>query len=290
MRVTDAMIQDQIIKSLANSQERLFNVQKQISSTKEVATSSDDPTRFDRASRFKTLAGKNALYLKNIEDGLGWNQTGTQALDVIYEAFQQIKEEALRARSDTNTLNRPRSALTVEALLEEMLLMGNVKFMGKFMFGGTLTKDTPPFTFDGTTVTYNGNEATISRKVGEATFLPINTVGSEFTDVFDAAISLRDAVAANDGPAIDVAIAQIDAAADDLLNALARGGSQQRKLELTRSNLEAARINLQSFISQAEDVDLTDAILRFNAQELGLRAALESSTRIMNISILNFIQ
>ena len=126
--------------------------------------------------------------------------------------------------------------------------------------------------------------------MGESAFLPINTVGSEFSDVFDAAISLRDAIAANDGPAIDVAIAQIDAAADTLLNAIARGGSQQRKLELTRSNLEAARVNLQSYISQAEDVDLTDAILRFNAQELGLRAALESSTRIMNISILNFIQ
>lgn len=289
MRVTDAMIQDQIIKSLANSQERLFTVQQQISSTKEVTTSSDNPTRFDRASRFKTLAVKNALYLENIEDGLGWNQTGTQALDTLYEALLQIKEEALRARSDTDILNRPRSADTVEAMLEEMLLMGNIRFMGKYLFGGTITKDTPPFSFDGTTVTYNGNDKAISRKVAEDTFLSINTVGSEFSDVFDAALALRDALAANDGPAMDVAIAQIDAAADNLLNAISRGGSQQRKLELTRSNLETASINIQSYISQAEDVDLMDAILRFNAQELGFRAALESSTRIMNISILNFI-
>lgn len=289
MRVTDAMIQDQIIKSLANSQERLFTVQQQISSTKEVTTSSDNPTRFDRASRFKTLAVKNALYLENIEDGLGWNQTGTQALDILYEALLQVKEEALRARSDTDTINRPRSADTVEAMLEEMLLMGNIKFMGKYLFGGTITKDTPPFSFDGTTVTYNGNDKAISRKVAEDTFLSINTVGSEFSDVFDAALALRDALAANDGPAMDVAIAQIDAAADNLLNAISRGGSQQRKLELTRANLETASINIQSYISQAEDVDLMDAILRFNAQELGFRAALESSTRIMNISILNFI-
>lgn len=283
------MIQDQIIKSLANSQERLFTVQQQISSTKEVTTSSDNPTRFDRASRFKTLAVKNALYLENIEDGLGWNQTGTQALDTLYEALLQIKEEALRARSDTDILNRPRSADTVEAMLEEMLLMGNIKFMGKYLFGGTITKDTPPFSFDGTTITYNGNDKAISRKVAEDTFLSINTVGSEFSDVFDAALALRDALAANDGPAMDVAIAQIDAAADNLLNAISRGGSQQRKLELTRANLETASINIQSYISQAEDVDLMDAILRFNAQELGFRAALESSTRIMNISILNFI-
>ncbi len=290
MRVTDAMIQDQIINSLANSQERLFTVQKQISSTKEVATSSDDPTRFDRASRFKTLAVKNAQYLEDIEDGLGWNKTGTQAMDTLYDALQQVQQEALRARSDTDTLNRPRIALTVEALLEEMLLMGNTKFMGKFIFGGTITKGTPPFSFDGTTVTYNGNDKAISRKVGEDTFLPINSVGSEFSEVYAATIALRDAIAANDGPAMDAAMGQIETVSDTLLNAISRGGSQQRKLELTRANLETARINIQSYISQAEDVDLTDAILRFNAQELGFRAALESSARIMNISILNFIQ
>lgn len=290
MRVTNGIIQDRVINSLANSQERLLNVQQQISSTKEVATSSDDPTRFDRASRFKTLAGKNAMYLENIEDGLGWNKTGTQALDFLFAIIVEAKEEAVFSRSDMDTLNRPAGALRVETLIEGMLLIGNTRFMGKYIFGGTITKDTPPFSYDGTAVTYNGNDKAISRKVAEETFLPINTVGSEFIDVFDATISLRDAIAANDGPAIEVAMDLIDAAADSLLNAISRGGSQQRKLELTRSNLEAAKINFDSFISQAEDVDLLDAILRFNALELGYRAALETSTRIMNISILNFIR
>ncbi|UCD38559.1 MAG: hypothetical protein JSW54_03520, partial [Fidelibacterota bacterium] len=133
-------------------------------------------------------------------------------------------------------------------------------------------------------------DSVISRKVGEGTYLQINTVGTEFEGIFDAAIALRDALAASDGPGIDAALAQIDVIDPVLLNTMTRAGSMQRKLELTRGNLEVAAVNLEAYISQEEDVDLAEAILQFNAQELGYRAALESSTRMMSISILNHLQ
>ncbi len=290
MRVTDSIIKEQIITFLAANQERLADVQRQLSTSKEVARSSDDPVRFDRAGRFRSLLAKNEQYLSNIEDGIAWIQIGTESLDVIYEALQQVKVMGLQARSDSASSTRSQLVEYTEALIEEMVLMGNTRFMGKYIFGGTITKDTEPFTYDGTTVTYNGNDGVHTRKVGEGTYLQINTAGSEFENVFGAVIALRDALAADDGAAMDVALGQIDTVAPQLLNTLARAGSMQRKLELTRGNLEMASVNLQSYISQSEDVDLTEAILEYNAQELGYRAALESSSRIMNISILNYLR
>jgi flagellar hook-associated protein 3 FlgL len=290
MRVTDAMIRDQIITYLGESQGRLVEVQKQLSTNTEVARSSDDPVRFERAGRFRGLLTRNEQYLGNIEDGIAWIKIGTESLDVMHEAMQQIHEIGLQVRGDASPDSREQVIEYVDALIEEMVLMGDTSFMGKYIFGGTITKDTEPFTYDGSSVTYNGNNGVISRKVGEATYLQINTVGSEFVDIFDSVIALRDALVANDGLAIDAALALIDEAEPDLLNTITKAGSLQRKLELTRDNLEAAEVNLQSYISQAEDVDLAEAILRFNAQELGYRAALESSTRIMGISILNYLQ
>lgn len=290
MRVTDAMIRDQIITYLGESQSRLVEVQKQLSTNTEVDRSSDDPVRFERAGRFRSLLTRNEQYLGNIEDGIAWVQISTESLDVMHEAMQQIHEIGLQVRSDASPDSRTQVIEYVDALIEEMVLMGNTSFMGKYIFGGTITKDTEPLTYDGTAVTYNGNGGIISRKVGEDTYLQINTVGSEFADIFDSVIALRDALVANDGLAIDTALALIDEAEPELLNTITKAGSLQRKLELTRDNLEAAEVNLQSYISQAEDVDLAEAILRFNAQELGYRAALESSTRIMGISILNYLQ
>ncbi len=290
MRVTNSLIKDQIINFLSANQERLADVQRQISTNKEVAVSSDDPIRFDRAGRFKSLLAKNEQYTSNIEDGIAWIVMGAESLDVVYESLQQAKVLALQTRGDAVSSTRAQVVPYVNALIEEMVLMGNSKFMGKYIFGGTITKDTEPFAYDGVSVTYNGNDGSLTRKVGDDTYLEINTTGSEFLTAFEAVIALRDSLVADDGVAMDDAIAQLDTVSTQLLNTIARAGSMQRKLELTRDNLEMANVNLQSYISQAEDVDLAEAILQFNAQELGYRAALESSARIMNISILDHLR
>ena len=290
MRVTNALLQERIISFLEGNQERLANVQRQISTNREILVSSDDPVRFNRAGRFKSILTKTEQFLTNIGDGIAWIRVGTESLDIVYQSLQQVRELGLQSRSDADPGARGAVLSYVEAMIDEMVLMGNTRFLGKFVFGGTLTKGAEPFSFDGAAVTYSGNDGQLTRKVGEDTYLQINTVGSEFESVFRAAIALRDALAANDGLAMDAAMADIESVSDELLNTISAAGSLQRRLELTRDNLEMARVNLQSSISQAEDVDLTEAILRFNARELGFRAALESSTRIMNISILNHLR
>ncbi|MFC1746967.1 flagellin [Candidatus Neomarinimicrobiota bacterium] len=289
MRVTNSIIREQIINSLTNNQTNLFQIQEQISSAKEVAKSSDDPTRFNRASRFKSLLSKNEQYLENIEDGLGWNNTSSDALDIVFDALVEVKEIALQSRSDSDPITRPQMAGTVDALLQEMILIANTKFLGKYIFGGSITKDIEPFSFDGSAITYNGNTDDITRKVGENAFLEINIVGSEFQDALQATLAIRDALASNDGVAIDAALALEEDSELALLSTISRGGSGERKLTITRSNLELIQLNLKTAISQAEDVDMTEAVLKFNAQELGLRAALESSNRMMNITILDYL-
>ncbi|MEE9161341.1 MAG: hypothetical protein V3U35_00070, partial [Candidatus Neomarinimicrobiota bacterium] len=76
MRVTNALLSEQIINFIAGNQERLANVQRQIATSREVSVSSDDPVRFNRAGRFKSLLTKTEQYLSNIEDGIAWIKVG----------------------------------------------------------------------------------------------------------------------------------------------------------------------------------------------------------------------
>ncbi|MCH8326927.1 MAG: hypothetical protein IID15_00195 [Candidatus Marinimicrobia bacterium] len=290
MRVTSNMIQSQIFNSLTANQARLFKTQEDISTTKAVRTSSDDPTRYDRASRFRTLLIRNEQYINNIEDGLGWINTAGAALDSMHQLMQQINEEGLRARNDVNASARAQTASSIGSLLEQLITLGNTDYSEKFVFGGTITQGASPFSFDGAVVSFSGNSKDISRKVGENSIMAINITGDKIISAFDAAVNLRDALLSNDNPALDAAIGAVASGMDDLLTAASIEGSGSRRLELTKENLLVANINLQSYISQSEDVDLSEAILRFNSQELGLRAALESSTRIQRISILDFIR
>lgn len=289
MRVTTNMRQGEIIRALADSQERLMEAQTKISTTKEVSASSDGPAMFDRASRLKTLLSRNEQYQDNIADGIGWASTSSDTLNGIYTLLMDIQINGLRAVGNVNPDERPIAIQAINSMLEEMLDLANGTFMGKNLFGGTLTLNIKPFTYDGSAVTYQGNEGELQRKVGPDTFVSVNTVGSEFETVFSATIALRDAIGAGDNVAMSSAMGDLEDSMKDLFSAMASSGNRQRKLELTRDNLETAEINLRSHISQSEDVDLTEAILRFNSQELGFRAALESSARIMRLSILDYL-
>lgn len=290
MRVSSSMLRGQVLNTLMDSQSKLLIIQQQLSSTKEVSKSSDHPTRFDRVSRLKSLLARNDKYLENIEDGLGWSQTGASSLDIIYETLDQIKHFTERTRNDVDQFERPQTAEAVEGLLEEMVILGNARYLGRYIFGGTITSDPAPFDFDGTTITFSGNDNVIERKVGKSAYLDINVSGNDFRAVLDAALAIRDALLLSDGPTIDAALLEVEEAQVKILNTITRAGTQQRKLELTRENLEVVNINLKSYISQTEDVDLTEALLEFNSKELGYRAALESTARIMNITILDYIR
>ena len=290
MRVTTNMRQGEIARAIADGQARLLDAQTKISTTKEVAASSDGPSLYDRASRLKTLLSRNEQYQDNIADGIGWASTSSDILDGIYSLLMDVHTNGLRAMGNVNEDERPIAIQAINAMVEEMLDMANSQFMGKNVFGGTITLDTKPFIYDGSTVTYQGNEAEMLRKVGPDTYISINTVGSEFETVFHSSIALRDAILTEDTNAMISAMGQLEDAMGELFSATASSGNRQKKLELTRDNLETAEINIRSHISQAEDVDLTEAILQFNSQELGFRAALESSARIMNLSILDYLR
>ncbi|MEE9464415.1 MAG: flagellin [Candidatus Neomarinimicrobiota bacterium] len=290
MRVTTNMRQGEIIRSIADSQERLLDAQTKISTTKEVAASSDGPSLYDRASRLKTLLSRNEQYQENIADGIGWASTSSDTLDSIYSLLMDVHTNGLRAMGNVNEDERPIAIQAINAMVEEMLDLANGQFMGKNLFSGTITLDTQPFSYDGSTVTYQGNDAEMQRKVGPDTYISVNTVGSEFEDVFHAAIALREAIDSEDNNVMISAMEQLEDSMGELFSSMASSGNRQKKLALTRDNLETAEINLRSHISQAEDVDLTEAILQFNAQELGFRAALESSARIMSLSILDYLR
>ncbi len=290
MRVTESMRQTQITSALRENQERLLQTQTKLSTTREVSASSDDPVKYDRSTRLKTLLSRNEQYQDNIDDGIGWAVTSADTLNIMNNILMDIHTNGIRARGNLNSQDRVIAAAAVDSFLEELVDLGNAQFMDKYIFGGTITQDTKPFDYDGTAVTFDGNSDTMVRKVGPDMFLQINTVGPEFQAIYTASIALRDAMLADDGAAIETATLAVEDATTVLLNTMNDIGNRQKKLELTKDNLITAVVNIESQISQAEDVDLTRAIMDYNTNELAYRAALESTTRILNLTILDFLQ
>lgn len=111
----------------------------------------------------------------------------------------------------------------------------------------------------------------------------------ETDSVFTTLIRLRDALAANDVPAVGRAVAKIDEGITQVTFSQASVGSRLRGLELTRQNLQDEVIQLRSALSEEIDVDLVQAISELTARQISLEASLRTSANILQLSLLNFI-
>jgi flagellar hook-associated protein 3 FlgL len=67
-------------------------------------------------------------------------------------------------------------------------------------------------------------------------------------------------------------------------------GSRVNRLNLTIARLEDDKINFTDLLSINEDADMTEATLNLRAQEIVYTASLQSSTQIMQQSLLDFLR
>ncbi len=111
----------------------------------------------------------------------------------------------------------------------------------------------------------------------------------ETDSVFNTLIRLRDALTANDLPAIERAVAKIDADINRVTFARAEVGARQQGLEIAGRNLQDEDIQLRSALSDEIDVDLIEAISALTARQVALEASLRVSANILQLSLLNFI-
>jgi len=291
MRVTQSMITRNLMQSIQRNRENMSTLQYAIATGKEVHHSSNDPTQFNRASRFRSIINQNDQHMRTITDALGWVDATTGIVDDVYSKLMDIKELATQGADEgTNLETRELLAGQMDSIIGEVTSLFNTTYLGKPLFSGTAT-DSTSFDYDGTAVTYQGNSDNITRRVAENLNIAIGVTGQQVEDtgIFTAMISLRDALLADDTTGIATASVSLDSTIEQFTSLTTAYGSIQNHLTLTQQRLETANVNLYSYLSQTEDMDMTEAITQYNAEEMAYKAALQTTTDAINLNILDFI-
>ena len=110
------------------------------------------------------------------------------------------------------------------------------------------------------------------------------------TNIFNAALGLRTALENDDTNEIANMIDSIDSASEKMISLNTSIGSIQQQLELAEDRLETANLNLSTFLSETEDVDLASAITQYNSEEIAYQAALQSTANILRLNIMDFLK
>jgi len=112
---------------------------------------------------------------------------------------------------------------------------------------------------------------------------------SEAPGVFTALLRLRDALLANDVPAITRAIDILDQASTTLNFARADLGAREQGLDVLSNRLDDEQVELKDNLSQESEIDLAEAISELTARQASLEAALRTLAQTVNLTLLNFL-
>jgi flagellar hook-associated protein 3 FlgL len=109
----------------------------------------------------------------------------------------------------------------------------------------------------------------------------------------DTAPALLDRIIADLGttaPIPSADITDVDATLSKVMQALGDVGARAARVDSTKANVDAHRLDLVARISENEDVDLPETIMNLQAQQVAYQSALGASAKILQTSLVDFLK
>ena len=145
MRVTSSMLYSSINMNLQRQMADLYKLNEDLASGVQIHKPSDDPYAAGLALKFDAGIGENKQWIDNMENGKKWLAFSTDSISSAHDITQSILSKAIQGDNDAlNANDKEIIAREVDALLEELVKMGNQTYLGKSIFNGDVT-NAPPF-------------------------------------------------------------------------------------------------------------------------------------------------
>lgn len=294
MRIATNMIFNQSLYNLSKRSENIFESNETVSSGKRINRPSDDPIDASRVLGYRNMIESIEQFDRNVNSGLAWLRFTEEALGEAEQVFRDAK--VLAEQMATGSYDADQREMLVgqaEIIFDQLVKVGNTQILDRYVFSGQKTT-TKPFTRDDNyNVQYNGDDRSITVNIQQGIKVTVNTTGQDAfiddTNTFNILRDLRDALEANDQEMIGAVLPRIDDALTKLSSERAAVGTTMRQMEKTQLVLEDLRLETESLLSVTEDADVIEAVTDLSTQQLAYEAALQSTSMIASLSLVNFL-
>jgi flagellar hook-associated protein 3 FlgL len=200
------------------------------------------------------------------------------------------------ANDGTTAESRQAIAGQIQNIITQVGNIGNTSYGARHVFAGQRTI-APPFTGTGDNFVYNGGtaatgDADLNLDIGRGETLRINVTGDQILAPALAALGkLRDDVAS--GRTSDISqsdIASLDTQINTVVSARADFGSKINRIDQTKERNDLTKVNLTKFISDIEDTDIPKAVVELQTSQTAYQAALQSTAKSFQTSLLDFLK
>ena len=288
MRVANRYIFESIKYNLGNISQELSKVNEIATTGKKINNLSDDPVGLTQSLTIQSdLAGIEQMG-RNIDFGNSWLNASESALTSVETILSDTKALCVQMANGTIGANqRSAAAETVQNNLEEIVSLANANVAGNYIFSGTKT-DTIPFDQDGN---YYGDNNGFAIKISKNSTIEIGNDGDAvFGTLFNTLIDLKDALQSNDVDGIEDAMNNLDGHFDDISAKISDVGSKMNRMEIKNKIYQDLNFTNTERLSNLEDADIAEAVMNVKAAELTYQAALASSSKVMTLSLVDYLK
>jgi flagellar hook-associated protein 3 FlgL len=299
MRIANKMIYDHIVTQLNSTATAMANANKVISTGKRINDLSDDPVGLVTVLDLRGSLANMEQLQDNISMGRSWLNMGESVLGETEEILTQAKTMAIEMSSSSReAADRAMSAEVVDGYMREILSLANTQVSGRSIFAGTKT-DTDPFYYDETgtgEVVYNGNSTPFAIQLGSGIQVDIGRDGREIygtnwddNNIFKTLVDFNTALETDDVAAIQGIIDKLETHLETIRSVSADTGSKSIRLDVKERIVEDLTLSYTERTSSIEDADIAEAVVNLQSKELAYQAALSSSAKVMNLSLVNYL-
>lgn len=295
-RITQRLMTEQSLASMQTALGRVAKTQEQLTTGRVINRPSDSPTGTNSAMRLREQVAQQGQFKRNAEDGLARLSRIDDTLTSSLDQVRRVRDLTLQGSSTGGMGLQAREALAAEVaqIREALVAQANTQHLGRPLFGGATSRPTA-YVKDGSgIVTYQGDDTPVHRRVGNEDKVRVDLNGPEvFGAGADDLFVLLDEIAANlvgDTDALAANLEGLDGAMQRITTAVVEVGARVGRLESTVRSTTDAELDLQTALSQVENVDMARAMVDLQMNEVAYQASLGATARVMQPSLLDFLR
>jgi flagellar hook-associated protein 3 FlgL len=304
MRVTSNTYTNLVISSSQSAQQQLATVQAQISTGNVIASPSDNPIIYAEASQMEGSLASLNNYTQAVSEATTATTANNSAMTSLHQILAQAGELATSVTSSMSTSDLQNLGTQMSSLLTQLTSVVNQKSAdGNYLFGGTSNQQPlNPTTFAYNSST-NGEGATINVSADNPvqTGIIAGRPGTPATSGFlydpasgvDVVASLKQAVSdLNSGNSSAVTTTDLPAlnkALDLVASYVGSTAADMSAVSTASTQLQRQTTTQQDLLSNITQTNLPTASVQLQQLEMQYQASLEAGTRIMGMSILNYL-
>ncbi len=297
IRVSSSQIVESSLSGIGSAYSRFAIVQQKVNTGKQLNKPSDNPTGLAQSLDFTEQIAELDQFGKTIDQAKGFISTSESALSSVSSLLRQARTYAVQGASD-GTNDDIRSAVTsqIQNIVNQLGNIANTTYGSRSVFAGQRT-DGPALVPNGAGFGYVGGtaatgDADLIVDIGRDESLKINVTGDRvFTPAIEALTKLRDDVANGQNAIVSQQdIAALDAQIATVVNIRADFGAKLNRIDATQQRNELTKVNFAKFVSDIQDTDLPTAVVELQTAQTAYQAALQSTVRAFQTSLLDFLK